>query len=30
VAAEVSELDAVTTDEVLALRRFDPERLFLS
>jgi acyl CoA:acetate/3-ketoacid CoA transferase alpha subunit/acyl CoA:acetate/3-ketoacid CoA transferase beta subunit len=30
VAAEVSELDPVTTDEVLALRRFDPERLFLS
>ena len=30
VAAEVSELDPVTTDEVLALRRYDPERLFLS
>src|ERR1019366_6296627 len=25
VAAEVSELDPVTTDEVLALRRYDPE-----
>ena len=30
VAAEVTELDAVTTDEVLALRRYDPERLFLA
>jgi acyl CoA:acetate/3-ketoacid CoA transferase alpha subunit/acyl CoA:acetate/3-ketoacid CoA transferase beta subunit len=30
VAAEVEELDPVTTDEVLALRRYDPERLFLS
>ncbi len=30
VAASVSELDPVTTDEVLALRRYDPERLFLS
>ena len=26
----VEELDPVTTDEVLALRRYDPERLFLS
>ncbi len=30
VASSVSELDPVTTDEVLALRRYDPERLFLS
>ena len=30
VAASVGELDAVTTDEVLSLRRYDPERLFLS
>jgi len=30
VATSVSELDPVTTDEVLALRRYDPERLFLS
>lgn len=30
VVASVSELDPVTTDEVLALRRYDPERLFLS
>jgi len=30
VAASVSELDPVTTDEVLALRRYDPERLFLA
>ncbi len=30
VAASVSELDPVSTDEVLALRRYDPERLFLS
>ena len=28
--ASVAELDPVTTDEVLALRRYDPERLFLS
>ena len=27
---EVEELDVVTHDEVMALRRFDPERLFLS
>ena len=27
---EVEELDPVTTDEVMALRRYDPERLFLS
>jgi acyl CoA:acetate/3-ketoacid CoA transferase beta subunit len=30
VAGSVSELDPVTTDEVLALRRYDPERLFLA
>jgi len=30
VASSVRELDAVTDDEVLALRRYDPERLFLS
>ncbi|HEY5026498.1 MAG TPA: CoA-transferase [Acidimicrobiales bacterium] len=30
VAPSVSELDPVTTDEVLALRRYDPERLFLA
>jgi acyl CoA:acetate/3-ketoacid CoA transferase beta subunit len=30
VATSVSELDPVTTDEVLALRRYDPERLFLA
>ena len=30
VAGSVSELEPVTTDEVLALRRYDPERLFLS
>jgi acyl CoA:acetate/3-ketoacid CoA transferase beta subunit len=30
VAAEVAELDAVTIYEVLALRRYDPERLFLA
>ena len=30
VATDVEELDPVTTDEVLALRRYDPERLFLS
>ena len=30
VASSVSELDPVTDDEVLALRRYDPERLFLS
>ena len=30
VAASVGELDPVTTDEVLSLRRYDPERLFLS
>jgi acyl CoA:acetate/3-ketoacid CoA transferase alpha subunit/acyl CoA:acetate/3-ketoacid CoA transferase beta subunit len=30
IAASVTELDPVTTDEVLALRRFDPERLFLA
>jgi len=30
VARHVEELTPVTTDEVLALRRFDPERLFLS
>jgi acyl CoA:acetate/3-ketoacid CoA transferase alpha subunit/acyl CoA:acetate/3-ketoacid CoA transferase beta subunit len=30
VAADVTELDPVTADEVLALRRYDPERLFLS
>jgi acyl CoA:acetate/3-ketoacid CoA transferase alpha subunit/acyl CoA:acetate/3-ketoacid CoA transferase beta subunit len=29
-ARRVEELDPVTHDEVLALRRFDPERLFLS
>jgi acyl CoA:acetate/3-ketoacid CoA transferase beta subunit len=27
---QVEELDPVTVDEVLALRRYDPERLFLS
>jgi acyl CoA:acetate/3-ketoacid CoA transferase beta subunit len=27
---EVEELDPVTPDEVMALRRYDPERLFLS
>jgi acyl CoA:acetate/3-ketoacid CoA transferase alpha subunit/acyl CoA:acetate/3-ketoacid CoA transferase beta subunit len=30
VAAEVEELAPVTDDEVLALRRYDPERLFLA
>jgi hypothetical protein len=30
VAAEVEELAPVTMDEVLALRRYDPERLFLA
>lgn len=30
VAAQVEELPAVTDDEVAALRRYDPERLFLS
>jgi len=30
VAESVSELDPVTPDEVMALRRYDPERLFLS
>ncbi len=30
VAPEVEELDPVTGEEVLALRRFDPQRLFLS
>ncbi|MDR3648386.1 MAG: hypothetical protein P4L20_04790 [Acidimicrobiales bacterium] len=30
VASSVSELEPVTDDEVLALRRYDPERLFLS
>jgi acyl CoA:acetate/3-ketoacid CoA transferase alpha subunit/acyl CoA:acetate/3-ketoacid CoA transferase beta subunit len=30
VATAVEELDPVTTDDVLALRRYDPERLFLS
>jgi len=30
VAASVSELDPVIADEVLALRRYDPERLFLA
>jgi acyl CoA:acetate/3-ketoacid CoA transferase alpha subunit/acyl CoA:acetate/3-ketoacid CoA transferase beta subunit len=30
VATSVGELEPVTTDEVLALRRYDPERLFLS
>jgi acyl CoA:acetate/3-ketoacid CoA transferase alpha subunit/acyl CoA:acetate/3-ketoacid CoA transferase beta subunit len=30
VVGEVAELDTVTVDEVLALRRYDPERLFLS
>ncbi len=30
VASSVSELDPVTDEEVLALRRYDPERLFLS
>ncbi len=30
VASSVSELDPVTDDEVMALRRYDPERLFLS
>jgi acyl CoA:acetate/3-ketoacid CoA transferase alpha subunit/acyl CoA:acetate/3-ketoacid CoA transferase beta subunit len=30
VAREVSTLDPVTHDEVLALRRYDPERLFLA
>jgi len=30
VATSVNELESVTTDEVLALRRYDPERLFLS
>jgi acyl CoA:acetate/3-ketoacid CoA transferase alpha subunit/acyl CoA:acetate/3-ketoacid CoA transferase beta subunit len=30
VAGSVAELDPVTTEEVLALRRYDPERLFLS
>jgi acyl CoA:acetate/3-ketoacid CoA transferase alpha subunit/acyl CoA:acetate/3-ketoacid CoA transferase beta subunit len=30
VAGSVTELDPVTTEEVLALRRYDPERLFLS
>jgi hypothetical protein len=27
---QVEVLDPVTTDEVLALRRYDPERLFLA
>jgi len=30
VTRSVGELDPVTTDEVLALRRYDPERLFLA
>jgi acyl CoA:acetate/3-ketoacid CoA transferase alpha subunit/acyl CoA:acetate/3-ketoacid CoA transferase beta subunit len=30
VAGSVSELEPVATDEVLALRRYDPERLFLA
>jgi acyl CoA:acetate/3-ketoacid CoA transferase beta subunit len=30
VAAEVDELEAPAHDEVMALRRYDPERLFLS
>ncbi len=30
VARSVVDLEPVTTDEVLALRRYDPERLFLS
>jgi acyl CoA:acetate/3-ketoacid CoA transferase alpha subunit/acyl CoA:acetate/3-ketoacid CoA transferase beta subunit len=30
VAGSVSELEPVTSDEVLALRRYDPERLFLA
>jgi acyl CoA:acetate/3-ketoacid CoA transferase beta subunit len=29
-ARQVEELDPLTTDEVMALRRYDPERLFLS